>query len=292
MVFFSLMAVLPEASPLVHAQGTPTVAVTPTFNAADTGTSFQVAVNLDGVSNLIGYDVILAYSNKALSATNPPNCFGAGTLFGTTPFGSVFPVTQFADNMAGQVECAGALLGGVSVDATFGGSLMIVTFTALGPFPSALTLVNPQIIINVNGSAHQIPVSVVNGNFLSPPVLAFIAPNATTAPGQRVRHLFKGETTVDLQGFIMLSTKASFAGFGGVRFTIVDPNGNQFTVDSTIGFMFPGNSTTVTAHFDIVGSNGGITGTYLLFGTLLRCPLPTACATGATVQGLDFKLKA
>jgi hypothetical protein len=77
-----------------------------------------------------------------------------------------------------------------------------------------------------------------------------------------------------------------------VLFTIVDPAGNQFQVQSTINFMFPGNSTVVTGQFDIVGSNGGILGTYQLFGTLLRCPLPTACATGVTVQGFSFKVKA
>jgi hypothetical protein len=293
MVFFSLMAVLPEAAPLVHASGTPTVAVSPTFNAADTGTTFQVAVTLDGVSSLIGYDVILSYSNIALSAVSL-NCFGSGTVFAIPPLptGSVFPVTQSIDNAVGQVECAGALLGGVTVPTVSGGSLLIATFKALGPFPSSLTILNPQIIVVVNGGAMQIPVSIVNGTFLSPPVLLFVIPNATTAPGQRVSHLFKGQTAIDLQGFIMLATNAPFSGFGGVIFTIVDPSGNQFTVQSNIAFMFPGNSATVTAHFDFVASNGGITGTYHLFGTLLRCPLPTACATGATTNGLSFKLMA
>lgn len=291
MVFFSLMAVIPEVSPLVHAQGSPTVAVTPSFNAADQGSTFQVAVNLDGVSSVIGYDVILTWSTNALSAT-ALNCFGSGTLFSSAPFGSVFPVTQAIDNSAGSVECSAALLGGASVDATFGGSLMIVTFQALGPFPSDLIIVSPQVIQLVNGGAQQVSVSIVNGTFLSPPVLAFILPNATTAPGQRVRHLFKGQTTVDLQGFIMLSTNAPFAGFGGVEFTIVDPAGNSFVVDSNINFMPIGGSTTVTASFDIGAANGGLTGTYHLFGTLLRCPLPNACALGATTQGLDFKVKA
>jgi hypothetical protein len=293
MVFFSVMAVLPEAAPLVHAQGTPTVAVSPTFNAADTGSTFQVAVTLDGVSNLIGYDVILTYSTRALSAVSL-NCFGAGTVFASPPLpsGSVFPVTQSIDNVVGQVECSAALLGGITVPTVSGSSLLIVTFQALGPFPSDLIVVNPQIISEVNGGAMQIPVSTVNGTFLSPPVLAFIIPNATTASGQRVRHLSKGQTTVDLQGFIMLATNAPFSGFGGVIFTIIDPNGNQFQVQSNIAFMFPGNSATVTGTFDIVGGNGGTTGTYLLFVTLLRCPLPSACAQGATVQGLSFKVKA
>ncbi len=293
MVFFSVMAVLPEAAPLVHAQGTPTVSVSPTFNAADPGSSFQVAVTLDGVSDLIGYDVILAYNPSALSASML-NCFGSGTVFSIPPLpsGSVFPVTQSTDNVVGQVECAGALLGGVTIPTVSGASLLIVTFTSLGPFPSDLTILNPQIIVVINGGAMQIPVSTVNGTFLSPPVLAFVIPNATTAPGERVRHLVKGQTTVDLQGFIMLLPNAPFSGFGGVVFTIIDPSGNQFQVQSNIAFMFPGNSATVTASFDIVGNNGGTTGTYLLFATLLRCPLPSACATGSTVQGLSFKVKA
>lgn len=290
MVFFSLMAVLPEAAPLVHAQGTPTVSVSPTFNAADIGGSFQVAIAIDGVSDLIAYDVGMSYNTNALSASSM-NCFGSGTLFGSAPSGSVFPVACTIDNFAGQVECSAALLGGVTI-ATADGALCIITFTALAPFGSDLNVLNPQIIVEQNGSAVQIPVSVVNGTFLSPPVLSFIIPNATTASGQRVRHLSKGQTTVDLQGFIMLASNAPFSGFGGVLFTIVDPSGNQFTVQSNIAFMFPGNSATVTASFDIVGNNGGTTGTYLLFGTLLRCPLPTACATGSTVQGLSFKVKA
>jgi hypothetical protein len=292
MVFFSILAVLPEAAPLAHASGTPTVSVSPTFNAADTGTTFKVAVNLDGVSNLIGYDVILAYSTTALSAVSL-NCFGSGTIFSIPPLpsGSVFPVTQSIDNAVGQVECAGALLGGVTVP-TATGSLLIVTFQALGPFPSDLIIVNPQIITLVNGGAMQIPVSIVNGTFLSPPPVLFVIPNATTAPGERVSHLFKGQTAIDLQGFIMLPTNAPFSGFGGVRFTIIDPSGHRFTVKSNIAFMFPGDSATVTAHFDFIASNGGITGTYLLFGTLLRCPLPSGCATGTTTNGLSFKLMA
>jgi len=290
MVFFSFMAVLPEAAPLVHAQGTPTVSVSPTFNAADTGSSFQVAIALDGVSDLVAYDVGMSYNTAALSASSI-NCFGPGTLFGTAPSGSVFPVACTIDNFAGQVECSGTLLGGVTI-ATASGSLCIINFTALGPFSSDLTILNPQIISVCGGSACQVEVSVVNGTFLSPPVLSFIIPNATTAPGERVRHIFKGQTTVDLQAFIMLVPNAAFSGFGGVIFTIVDPSGNQFTVQSNIAFMFPGNSATVTANFDIVGNNGGTTGTYLLFATLLRCPLPTACAQGSTVQGLSFKVKA
>jgi len=290
MVFFSLMAVLPEAAPLVHAQGTPTVSVSPTFNAADIGGSFQVAIALSGVSNLIAYDVGMSYNTNALSASSM-NCFGSGTLFGSAPSGSVFPVACTIDNFAGQVECSAALLGGVTI-ATADGALCIVTFTALAPFASDLTILNPQIIVLQNGSAVQIPVSVVNGTYLSPPVLLFVIPNATTAPGERVSHLFKGQTSIDLQGFIMLATNAPFSGFGGVIFTIVDPTGNQFAVQSNIAFMFPGNSATVTAHFDFIASNGGVTGTYLLFATLLRCPLPTACANGATTQGLSFKLKA
>jgi hypothetical protein len=290
MVFFSLMAVLPEAAPLVHAQGTPTVSVSPAFNAADIGNSFQTSISVDGVSNLIAFDVFLTFNTNALSASTP-NCFGSGTLFGSAPSGSVFPVACTADNNAGQIECSGALLGGVTI-ATASGALCLITFTALAPFSSDLTILNPQIIIEQNGGAVQIPVSVMNGTFLSPPVLSFISPNATWAPGQHVRHLFKGQTTVNLQGLIMLSPNAPFSGFGGVLFTIVDPAGNQFQVQSTINFMFPGNSTVVTGQFDIVGSNGGILGTYQLFGTLLRCPLPTACATGATVQGFSFKVKA
>jgi hypothetical protein len=202
-------------------------------------------------------------------------------------------VTQSIDNVVGQVECSGALLGGVTVPTVSGGSLLVVTFQALGPFPSDLIIVNPQIIDLVSGGAHIVsPLTVINGTFLSPPVLSFISPNASWAPGFHVRHLSKGQTTVALQGFIMLAANAPFSGFGGVIFTIVDPAGNQFQVQSTINFMFPGNSTIVTGTFNIVGSNGGILGTYQLFGTLLRCPLPTACATGATVQGLSFKVKA
>ena len=291
MLMLSVIAVVPEATPFVHAQGPPTVSVSPTGNAADIGQSFQVSIALDGVANLIAFDVFLTWNTNSLTGS-AANCVGPGTLFGGAPKGSVFPVACSVDNLAGQAECAATLLGGVTVDATFGGNLCTLTFTSLAPFGSDLTILNPQIIIEMNGGAVQIPVAVQNGFFLSPPPVAFVAPNATTAPGERVRHLFKGQTTVDLQAFIMLPSNAPFSGFGGVVFTIIDPAGNQFQVPSTINFMFPGNSTTVTGNFDIVGNNGGITGTYLLFVTLQRCPVPSSCAPGATVQGLSFKLKA
>jgi hypothetical protein len=287
MVFFSVMAILPEAAPLVHAQGTATVSVSPTFNAADIGGSFQVAIAVDGVSDLIGYDVFLQYSTRALSAATP-NCTGAGTLFGSTPSGSVFPVACSADNFAGQVECSAALLGGVTI-ATASGPLCIVTFTALGPFSSDLTILNPQIISEVNGGAVVVPVTVVNGAFLSPPVLSFISPNAQATPS--VVKIHKSHT-VTLQAFIMLDSNAAFSGFGGVIFTVVGPGSvGTTTVQSNIAFMFPGNSATVTANFDYVAAFGSHTGTYQIFATLLRCPLPDSCAQGATIQGLSFRVK-
>ena len=293
MVLFSVMAVVPETTSLAHAQSGATVSVTPSFNAADIGGTFQVSVDVNGASNFIAYDVILQYDPTALSAVSGSlNCFGAGTVFGTvSPSTSVFPVTQSTDNLVGQAECAGALLGGVVVP-TASGHILTVSLQSLGPFGSALTIMNPQIIVEVNGGAVQIPVSINNGTFLSPPVLSFIKPNATVAPTERVSRLSHGDTTVDLQGFIMLSPTSAVAGFGGVRFTIIDPSSNVFTVDSNINFMLPGNSTTVTAQFNFVTNSGGATGTYVLFATLLRCPLPTSCADGATVQGLFFKVKA
>src|SRR6266487_314533 len=289
MIMFSVLAVVPEATPLVHAQSNATVFVDPAFNAADPGGTSTVSVSVSGVSNLIGYDVILSWDILALSAVSI-NCVGSHTLFSTVPSSSVFVVTQSIDNSAGQAECAAALLGGTTVN--MDGPVMQVTLQSLGPFPSDLIIVNPQIISLVNGGAMPVPVTVVNGTFLSPPPVAFVSPNASPAPGEHVRFLRKGQTTIDLQGFLMLSATAPSAGWGGVIFTIVDPASNTYTVQSTINFMFPGNSTTVTGSFDIGGNNGGITGNYQIFVTLLRCPLPTSCAPGATVQGLSFKVKA
>src|SRR6266700_8241529 len=92
MVIFSVLAIVPEATPLVHAQSNPTVFVDPSFNAADPGGTFTVSVSISGVSNLIGYDVILSWDVLALSAVSI-NFVSTPTLFSTVPSSSVFVVT-------------------------------------------------------------------------------------------------------------------------------------------------------------------------------------------------------
>jgi hypothetical protein len=123
---------------------------------------------------------------------------------------------------------------------------------------------------------------------LAPPTLFFIVPNATAAPGQHVRFLSKGATDVTLQGLIQLSPTNPVAGYGGVVFTIVNPDGTTGQVTSNIAFMFPGNSTTVSGVYIFPI---GLVGTYQLFVTMLRCATPSSCIQGQTVNGLRFKVK-
>jgi hypothetical protein len=289
----ALTAVLPETpSLLVHAATTSNVFVDPAFSAADVGGTFTISVSVDQVSMLVGYDAKLHYNNLALSCVSgipaaslnqPPDVFA-----GHNPF-VVSSVTGCSD-ATGVAEAAAALLGGDSVTVTSPTPLFQVTFKVISPIDSSFTIdAKTGLVQLVSGIPTPVSITTTGGGaFISPPVLLFVAPNATTAPGQRVRFISKGATDVALTGLIQLSPTAPKGGFGGVIFTIVRPDGLSDTVTSNILFMFPGGSVTVTGTY--VFPTGEI-GTYELFATMVRCSTPTACVNGATTNGLQFKVK-
>jgi Cohesin domain len=281
------MAIVPEApSLLVHAQGTAIVAVSPTASAGDLGSTITVAVTLSNVDNLVGYDVALTYDPTILSAVGSNMNSAPDVFAGMSPF----VVTGSCSNGIGVCESAQVLLGGSSVMVSTA-QLFSVNFKVLQAAPTDLSITKNDIAALVSGSVVSVPVTVSNGNFLVPPTLTFVLPNATVAPGQRTQKLSNGATQVTLQGFITYDSTNVRAGFGGVLFDIIDPNGGDTPVSSNIAFFFPGQSATVTATYTFATAGNAI-GTYHIIATMLRCPDPSSCVNGQTTNGLFFKLKA
>ena len=260
--------------------------------AADVGGTFQVSVQVSNVNNLVGYDVVLQYNSAILSAQSV-DFSSSATLIG--PYcsgGQCLPVRTFFSDAAQTVESAFTLLGGVttSVSAFSPATLFTVTFLVVSPGDSALTISSAQIAAESGGSAVPVPTTIMSGQYLLPPTLNFVAPNGQPAASHTL-HLFKGQTAINYTGLIQLSPTAPRAGFGGVVITVVNPAQTEvYTVTSTIAFMFPGQSATVWGIVDF--SDNPIIGTYTVTVTMLRCPLPSGCITGATANGQPFKVKA
>src|SRR4029077_577216 len=192
------MAIVPDApSLLVHAQGTASVAVSPAASAGDLGSTITVAVTISNVDNLVGYDIGLSYDPTVLSAVGSNFNSAPDVFAGMSPF----VVTGSCSNGVGACESAQVLLGGSSVTVSTA-QVFSVDFKVLTASPSVLTITKSDVAALVSGAIVSVPVTVSNGNFLVPPALTFIAPNATVAAGQRTQKLSNGATQVTLQGFI------------------------------------------------------------------------------------------
>ncbi len=286
----SLMTVMPEASSLfAHASLSGTVSVNPSFAAGDVGSTFPVEVDISGVPNMLAYDVSLDFNPASLQAMSVD--FDTSTVVAGT---SHFNVVTITDNGIGEVRYAVSLLSGATVDASGSVPALKMTLKVVGAVDSPLNI-DPLIAELVNGVATPVTdITVNNGVFLVPPNILIVPPNSDVAPSFRLRRISKGEDHVNLIGYIQLDPNAIRPGFGGVVFDIVGPGG-EVQIPSTIAFMFPGNSTTVTASFFYPLDSSSI-GTYTYSVLALRCATPDACVTGAmaflSLDGPFFKVKA
>jgi hypothetical protein len=299
------MTVLPEApSLLVHATGPAVVAVDPAISAADVGGSFTVSITIDNVNSLVGYDIILTYDPTVVSCTTtdtaPPSGPAFPSIFGPdqslfTPAGPNYrpPGHNFCSNGSGIAETAAVSLAvnGVPTSVSLGSPtpVMVLTFKALAATFATLHISLAQLA--VLGSPVAAPVTTFDGTFGVPPSLTFILPNATVAPSQRLSRISDHITQVTLVGYVLMLSSNVRAGFGGVTFDVIDPNGVVTTIPSNIAFGFPGDSLTVTATYTFATSGYAI-GTYHIVATILRCTTPDSCVHGQTRIGLFFKLKA
>jgi len=160
----------------------------------------------------------------------------------------------------------------------------------VGQGDSPLTISSATIAALEDGQTVSVPTDIMSGQYLLPPTLNFVAPNGQPAAAHTL-HLFKGETSLTYNGLIQLSPTDPRSGFGGVVITVVNPTGSEvYTVQSNIAFMFPGQSATVSGIVDF--SDNPLIGSYSVTVTMLRCPLPNGCITGATANGQPFKVKA
>lgn len=277
------MTVIPEApSLLVHAAGPAVVAVDPAVSAADVGGSFTVSVTVDNVNSLVGYDVILTYDPSVLSCT-------AATFPSIlpNPYG-VFGHNYCSDGTA-SAEAASVSVGGSSLSISSPTAVLVLSFKPLQATFATLHISLAQLAVLPGPTSA--PVVTSDGTFGVPPSLTFILPNATVVPSQRLSRISDHITQVTLVAFVLMLSSNVRAGFGGVTFDVIDPNGIPTTIASNIAFGFPGDSLTVTATYTFATSGYAI-GTYHISVTILRCTTPDSCVNGQTRTGLFFKLKA
>lgn len=270
---------------LVHAAGNAQAAVDPASSAAPVGQTFTVSVTLNNVNNLIGYDVVLNYDPTVMSCISEasPNIFGM----------SNFPVSghNFCSDPTVSAEAAAVSIGGSSVSLATPTAIMTLTFRVLASSIVPIHISSAQLVALVGGVVTAVPTDTSDGQFGVPPTLVFVKPNATASPRTSIQ--YEGNTPhpviTTLQGFILMTSSNVRAGFGGVMFDVIAPNGHDYPVKSNIVFLFPGQSATVTAKFDFT-ANGNAWGTYHILVTMLSCTDPASCVTAQTATGLTMIL--
>lgn len=252
------------------------------------GSTFQVTISLTNQPMLVGYDYSLLYNNAVLSCIAYDDHSGS-TLIG--PFvasGQAFQFVSSCNDGFGTARSAFSLLGGISTN-VFSSTLAVITFKVIADGNSDLVIAHDLLVCATGGSTGPCaPHTSINSVFFIAPTVNLVAPNAqpTASP---VRHLRKGQFTVDYTGFIQLSPSNPRAGYGAVLLTATDPHGGQLFAQSNVVFMFPGNSTTVSATIDF--SSMPTIGTWSITATALECASLTVCVPGASGPGLFFKVK-
>jgi len=238
---------------------------------------------------LVGYDYSLLYNNAVLSCIAYDD-HSSTTLIG--PYlasGQAFQFVSGCNDGFGTARSAFSLLGGVSTN-VLQSTLAVVTFKVIADGNSDLVISHDQLVCATGGSTGPCaPHTSINSVFVIAPIVNLVPPNAqpTASP---VRHLFKHQFTIDYTGYIQLSPSNPRAGYGGVLLTATDPHGGQLFAQSNIVFMFPGNSTTVSATIDF--SSMPTIGTWSVTATALDCASLTVCVSGASGPGTFFKVKA
>ena len=280
----SLMAILPGSLIAAHAQA-PSVFLDPAVNAADVGGMFTVNVMASDVGMLVGYDVIVTYDNTILSAASA-NFNAAPDVFAGM---NSFSVNAYCSDAIGQCQSTQTLLGGATVDLSAStGQLYSITFQVLSASPTTIDISLANVAADVGGSIESVSVTTTGASFSSPPVLSLVYPYATVP--KAAFHLIKGthDTQVTISAMLIYNSSNVRAGFGGVIFDVIDPNGGDTAVQSNIMFFLtPGSSGTVSAVYPFSAS-GNALGRYSIIVTLLRCADPNTCVTGQVASSPTF----
>ena len=279
----AIVPALPIAK--VNAQ-TPTLFVDPGLVSGDIGQTFDIYVMMSDVSNLLAYDVTLEYNTAALSYVNVDFDDGACPYGVCTVFVGMshFSIVESANDATGTIRTAQTLLGGITKNVGAPEPVLIVTFSVDNSLDSFFDITNDQIVVKVGPSPAFLPHDTVDGEFLSPPVVAMHRWDVSVAPSDRQRFLSRGELSVTLVGTMRMHNLATRGGYGFIIFDIVDPTGNTFSVMSNVAFVNPGEIVNVYATF----TYAGIMGRYELFGTIYRGPTETFFVPGEFTSGLHF----
>ncbi len=281
------MAILPGSLISVHAQP-PSVFITPPANAGDVGGMFTVSVQASDVGLLVGYDVIINYDNTVLSAVSATfsgcDSTGACDVFNGL---NAFSVNAFCNDLTGSCESTQSLLGGNTVDlSSSSGQLFSVTFSVLSANTANIGISLANIAADVGGSVQPVSVTTSGATFVVPPVLTLVSPYATVP--KAAFHLKHAETQVTISAMVIYNSSNVRAGFGGVTFDVIAPNGVDTPVQSNVQFFLnPGSSGTVSGVYTF-SSAGNALGRYTIIVTLARCVDPSTCVAGQSITSPTF----
>ncbi|HYY91372.1 MAG TPA: cohesin domain-containing protein [Candidatus Dormibacteraeota bacterium] len=278
------MSVLPAPLLSVHAQSA-SVFINPSVNAGDLGGMFTVQVMGSDISSmLVGYDIVLTYDNTVLSFVSGTFNAAPDVFAGMNPF----VVNSGCSDATGQCQSTQSLIGGSTADCSSSCQFFDVTFQVISANSAVFTLPKADIAAAVGGSISLIPVTTAGATFLVPPTLTMVSPYATLL--KTAFHLSKGthDTQAVISTSLVYSSSNVRAGFGGVIYDVIAPDGTDTAVQSNLAFFLtPGTSGSVSGTY-MFSSAGNQLGRYTIIVTLLRCADENSCVKGTTVSSPTF----
>jgi len=293
LAILSMVPAIPRGAALVATP--PSITMSPTLITQDVGGSFDLAIYVSDILDLIAYDVEINYDTNALTATSAEfdGCHDLdGDLFPETCmvfFGmSQFVVVADVTDGTGSVRSARTLLSGATKDVFGPEALMIIHFTVDNVADSLLTINDASVLVTLVGMTptpcYLGCYTETEGSFQAPPAVALHRWDASVAPSDRQQFLSSGDTKVTLVGTVKMHNLASRGGYAFVVFDILFPGGGGDSIASNIVFVEPGQIVDVTAEYTFPG----VTGRYELFATIWRGPSADLFVPGDTTSGLHF----
>src|SRR6267378_2172664 len=148
------MIILPEApSVLVHAQGTPTVSVTPANAAGDVNQVITISIMVSGVDNLQGYNIVFQYDSSILTEVSA-NFLSAPDVFaGHSPFVSV----ASCFNPTSICQSRQVIVGGGTVAVSGTAQIFSADFKILTATPTLLTITEAE-LTSLDTSGNVVPI--------------------------------------------------------------------------------------------------------------------------------------
>lgn len=160
LALLTLGALIP--APMVLAQGTATVSVSPPSQSVNVGQNATVEIRVDSVTNLYGVDIRLSFDSSKLDAVDADGNSANGIQIQPGSFldpAQGFMAQNIANNTTGQVQYVFALMS-PAAPVSGSGVLARIVFTGKAAGTAAITLTSVTLS---NAQAQPITATVTNG---------------------------------------------------------------------------------------------------------------------------------